>query len=109
MKMTKLTLAAVAAMMVTTGSFAAETYTVTFANNRIDPAELRVPAGQAFELLVKNADTTPEEFESHDLDLEKLVPSGQEVTFSIEALEPGRYMIFGEFHQATAQGAIVVE
>jgi plastocyanin len=105
----RLVVAALAVVGAATFALAEETYNVSFINNRIEPAELNVPAGQAFELVVKNADATPEEFESHDLDLEKLIPSGQEVTFSIEALEPGRYAIFGEFHQATAQGAIVVE
>ena len=104
-----LVVAALAVVGAATFALAEETYNVRFIDHRIEPAELNVPAGQAFELVVKNADTTPEEFESHDLDLEKLIPSGQEVTFSIEALEPGRYAIFGEFHQATAQGAIVVE
>jgi hypothetical protein len=88
---------------------AGESYAVTFKDNRLDPAELRVPAGIAFELLVRNADATPEEFESEDLDLEKVILGGAEARFDIDALEPGRYKIFGEFHPDTAQGEIVAE
>ncbi len=88
---------------------AGESYLVVFTDNRLDPAELHVPAGAPFELVVRNADATPEEFESHDLDLEKVIPGGTEARFDIDALEPGRYEIFGEFHPDTAQGVIVAD
>jgi plastocyanin len=77
--------------------------------NRFEPAELRVPAGQRVKLVVHNQDSTPEEFESHDLNREKVVPPGAKVTIFIGPLKPGRYKYYGEYHEATAKGVIVAE
>jgi plastocyanin len=84
-------------------------YVLTFREYKLEPAELEVPAGKAFTLLVKNADPTVEEFESDDLALEKIIAGGSEAVFTIEALEPGRYYVFGEFHEDTAAGHIVAK
>jgi plastocyanin len=78
-------------------------------NHRFEPAQLKVPAGQRIKLVVHNQDTTPEEFESHDLNREKIVPGGAKVSLFIGPLKPGRYAFFGEFNEATAQGAVVAE
>ena len=56
-----------------------------------------------------NQDSTPEEFESHDLNREKVVPPGAKATIYIGPLKPGRYKFFGEYHEATAKGVIVAE
>ncbi len=77
--------------------------------NRFEPAELRVPAGQRVKLVVHNQDSTPEEFESHDLNREKVVPPGARATIYIGPLKPGRYSYYGEYHEATAKGVIVAE
>ncbi|MDQ6685072.1 MAG: cupredoxin domain-containing protein, partial [Pseudomonadota bacterium] len=45
-------------------------------NHRFEPGELKVPAGQRIKLVIDNRDDTPEEFDSHDLNREKLVPPG---------------------------------
>jgi hypothetical protein len=84
-------------------------YVMTFKDNKLEPVELQVPAGKEFKLLVKNADQTPEEFESEDLKLEKIIAGGSEAEFTIKALEAGRYEVFGEFHEDTAKGHIVAE
>jgi hypothetical protein len=84
-------------------------YVMTFKDNKLEPVELQVPAGKEFKLLVKNADQTPEEFESEDLKLEKIIAGGSEAEFTIKALEPGRYEVFGEFHEDTAKGHIVAD
>ena len=84
-------------------------YVMTFKNNKLEPAELEVPAGKEFKLTVKNADQTPEEFESEGLELEKVIAGGTEAQFTIKALEPGRYKVFGEFHEDTATGHIVAK
>ena len=86
-----------------------DSFILTFKNNKLEPAELKVPAGKDFKLTVKNADQTPEEFESEDLKLEKVIAGGAEAEFTIKALEAGRYEVFGEFHEDTATGKIVVK
>lgn len=84
-------------------------YVITIKDHKLDPSELEVPTGVEFSLLVKNADGTPEEFESEDLDLEKIIPGGADARFSLGPLEPGSYDVFGEFHEDTARGKIIVK
>jgi hypothetical protein len=78
-------------------------------NHRFEPTEVKVPAGQRIKLIVHNQDATPEEFESHSLNREKVVPGGTKASIFIGPLQPGRYTFFGEYNEATAQGAIVAE
>lgn len=73
------------------------------------PATLEIPAGQKVRIRIINQDPTPEEFESFELNREKLVVgNGQTVVF-IGPLEPGEYPFFGEFYPKTAQGVVVVK
>jgi len=88
---------------------AQETYTIVFKNHRIVPDVLQVPSGQKIKLIVDNQDPTPEEFESHSLNREKVIPGKSKATIFIGPLKPGSYEIFGEFHQDTAQGRIVAK
>lgn len=78
-------------------------------NHVFEPAELKVPAGQRVKLVVHNQDSTPEEFESHSLNREKVIPGGAKGTVFIGPLKPGRYSFVGEYHEATAKGVIVAE
>lgn len=78
-------------------------------NHQFQPAELKVPAGEKFKLIVKNQDATPEEFESHELNREKVIPGGSKASILIGPLKPGSYPFFGEFHEATAQGKLIAE
>lgn len=78
-------------------------------NHRFEPAELKVPAGQRVKLVVHNQDSTPEEFESHALNREKVIPAGATATVYVGPLKTGRYTFFGEYHEATAKGVLVAE
>jgi plastocyanin len=78
-------------------------------NHVFEPAELKVPAGRRVKLVVHNQDSTPEEFESHSLNREKVIPAGAKGTVFIGPLKPGRYTFVGEYHEATAKGVIVAE
>ena len=78
-------------------------------NHRFEPAELKVPANQRVKLTVHNQDTTPEEFESHALNREKVIPGGAKAVLFIGPLKPGRYTFLGEYNEATAQGVVVAE
>ena len=82
-------------------------FTLSIKDHRFEPAELKVPAGQKFKLVVKNLDPTAEEFESHDLKREKVIPGKSETTLVIGPLKPRTYKFIGEFHQKTAKGSIV--
>jgi high-affinity iron transporter len=83
--------------------------TLVFHNHRFEPDHIQVPAGKKFELHVKNIDNTADEFESVDLNREKLVTPGQTITVFLGPLPPGQYKFFGDFHQDTAQGVLIAK
>ncbi len=83
--------------------------TLVFRNHRFEPARIDVPAHTKFKLMVKNTDDTADEFESTDLNREKLVAPGQTITVFLGPLDPGEYKFFGDFHQDTAQGVLIAK
>jgi Cupredoxin-like domain len=85
------------------------TVQLTIRNHRFEPAELPVPANVKVKLVVKNADDTPEEFESIELRREKVVPGGQEIIIFVGPLKPGTYEFFGDFHPQTARGHLIAK
>ena len=84
-------------------------FTLSIKEHRFVPAELQVPAGVKLKLLIKNEDSTPEEFESHELHREKVVPPGQQITVFVGPLDAGTYPFFGDFHQDTARGKLIAK
>lgn len=84
-------------------------YSLTIKNHQFTPSELRVPSGKKIKLAVNNLDSAPEEFESHDLNREKVIPGKTKATIYIGPLTPGKYTFIGEFHKDTAHGTIVAE
>jgi Cupredoxin-like domain len=78
-------------------------------NHRFQPSELKAPANRPITLTVRNLDPTPEEFESRTLRVEKVVAGNSEITIQLRPLSPGRYRFYGDFNQATAQGALTAE
>ncbi len=84
-------------------------FTLAIRDHKFAPAELRVPVGKKIKLIIDNQDATAEEFESHALNREKVVPSNSKVPVFIGPLQPGRYSYVGEFNPKTANGVIVAE
>ena len=82
---------------------------LTIENNRFQPEELKVKAGAPFVLVITNKDKGPEEFESHDLRIEKVIPAGKTVRLKMPALKAGSYRFVGEYHEKTAKGRIIAE
>ena len=82
---------------------------LTLRDHRFEPAELKAPAGGPLEITLRNEDRTAEEFESRELKVEKVVAGGKSIVIRLRALQPGRYKFYGEFHEKTAQGVLVVE
>ena len=83
--------------------------TLAIDQHKFTPEELKVKAGQPFVLVITNKDATPEEFESKELRVEKVVPGNKTLKLRIPALKAGTYKFFGEYHEATAKGRIVAE
>lgn len=73
------------------------------------PAEFEVPAGVKVRLHIINEDDTPEEFESYELNREKVIPGKSMTVIFIGPLKPGEYPFFGEFYPKTAQGKVIAK
>ena len=97
-------------ILMASNTFAAEKeFLVQIKDHKFEPAQIEVPANEKFKLIVENLDATLEEFESNDLKKEKLISGGKKVSIIISPLKSGEYKFFGDFHQKTAQGKIVVK
>jgi len=73
------------------------------------PAEVVIPANVKVKLLVINQDPTPEEFESYELNREKVIVGNGKAIIFVGPLDPGEYPFFGEFNMSTALGKIIAE
>ena len=62
-----------------------------------------------YHVTVENKDATPEEFESHDFDVEKVIAGGQSAIIRLQPLDAGPYRFYGEYHEDTAKGVLVAE
>ena len=82
---------------------------ITIKDHLFYPAELLVPADTKIKLLIYNNDPTPEEFESYELNREKIITGNSRAVVFIGPLKPGTYPFFGEFYPKTAQGKILVQ
>ena len=83
--------------------------TISIKDHKFEPAEVKVPAGKAIKLTVKNLDSTAEEFESKPLKIEKVLAPGAKSSVVINPLKPGEYAFFDEFHPDTSRGKIVAK
>ena len=84
-------------------------FSIVIKDHRFTPAEITVPAGIKVKLVIDNQDATPEEFESHDLNREKVIAGKSKGTVFIGPLKAGKYPFVGEFNEATAKGTIIAE
>jgi hypothetical protein len=86
---------------------AAEEFILTIQNHRFEPETLKIPTGQKVKIMVVNKDATPEEFESYELNREKIIKGNSSGVVFVGPLDPGTYPFFGEFNMGTAKGQIV--
>jgi hypothetical protein len=84
-------------------------FALTLRDHTFTPAEITVPAGVKVKLVVDNQDAGPEEFDSHALNREKVIPGKSKATIFIGPLAPGRYPFIGEFNATTARGEVVAQ
>ncbi len=73
------------------------------------PSEIIVPSNTKIKLLIYNRDDTSEEFESYELNREKVIMGKRKAVIFIGPLLPGEYPFFGEFNPKTAQGKVIAE
>jgi len=84
-------------------------FTLRIKNHLFEPDELVIPANRKVKLIIHNDDLSPEEFESYELNREKIIMGKRKGTVFIGPLPPGVYPYFGEFHPETALGKIIAQ
>lgn len=84
-------------------------YVITLKNEQFTPKDLVIPVDQKVKITVKNEDKRPAEFESHDLNREKIISAGGEVTVFVGPVKAGTYHYFDEFNQDKAKGTITAK
>ena len=105
-----LRLIAAALLTASLGAFAADgDINVVIENHKFTPDRVEVPAGKKVKLVIENKDATPEEFESKQLNREKVIPGKSTGTVFIGPLKAGEYKFVGEFNEKTANGVIVAK
>lgn len=90
-------------------SAGAPVFEIEIRNHLFIPSEFTIPANTKVKLVVYNRDATPEEFESYELNREKVIVGNRKATIFIGPLPAGEYPFFGEFYPETAQGKVIVE
>jgi hypothetical protein len=82
---------------------------ITLQNHVFQPTEIHFPSHQKAEIVVKNLDPTPEEFESGALNIEKVIAGQSEGRVHIRPTEHGHYTFVGEYHEKTARGVLIAD
>ncbi len=82
---------------------------ISIKDHKFIPDEIRAPTNRRIKLVVHNLDDTIEEFESMDFNREKIVPPNKKVNILLAPLKAGKYNFYGEFHQDTAKGILIIE
>lgn len=82
-------------------------FRLTLEDNLFFPSRLEIPAGTKIKLIIINLDSTPEEFDSFDLNREKVIFPHRQAVIYIGPLKPGEYEFFGEYNPNTARGVLV--
>jgi len=84
-------------------------HSIVIKDHKFDPEEVTIPAGTRVRLQVKNMDATPEEFESKQFKVEKVIAGNSEAAIMVGPLKAGTYIFFGDFHENTAKGKLIVQ
>lgn len=85
------------------------TYELSMRDGHFTPAQLVVPAGQRFKIVLKNIGQGPAEFESTPLRVEKVLSPGVTTFVVIHPLRPGHYPFFDEFNPQLPEGGILAQ
>jgi hypothetical protein len=85
------------------------TYMITLQNHRFTPAEIHVPTGKPFFVVVTNANGADDEFEMLFPALEKTILPGQQGKVRIRPLAKGRFPFFGDADPDNERGAFISE
>lgn len=96
-----------AALVLPAGARADQTVQLGMTDRGFEPAELAGGAGERLKIEVTNRTAAAMEFESFELNRERVVQPGQTVSIYVSGLEAGRYEFFDDFNTAR-RGVLVV-
>jgi hypothetical protein len=104
-----LVLAAFSPAEVTHAEEAMPVFSIKALGGILEPAMIEVPAGMRFKIEIENEGIDPVEFECTELHLEKVLAGGAKSYVVINALKPGTYAFFDDFHPDTGKVHVVVK
>lgn len=84
-------------------------FRLTLENHVFTPSELAIPANEKVKIVIQNNDDTAEEFDSFDLNRERVIFAHRNATIFVGPLPAGKYEFFGEYHPNSARGVVIVE
>lgn len=84
-------------------------YHIAIKNHLFYPEKIVIPANKKIKLIINNQDENIEEFDSFDLNREKVIFPNQQAVIFIGPLPVGEYSFFGEYHPHSARGKVVVK
>lgn len=82
-------------------------YHLELKNHLFYPAQIIIPANKKVKLVIHNRDDSVEEFDSFDLNREKVIFPKQKSIIFIGPLPVGEYYFFGEYHPNSARGKVI--
>ena len=83
-------------------------YAMTIGAKSFQPGSLTVKSGVKIKLVVSNASSKTAEFESSDLNREKVIAAGSSTVVYIGPLAPGSYGVFDDFNPSV-KGQIIAK
>lgn len=98
-----------AAMLAPTMADEMPVFSIQFKDGAMTPLRLEVPAGKPFRIELHNTGTSPAEFESTELHLEKILAAQSSSFVVIRGLDPGEHKFFDDFHPGTPQGVLLAK
>ncbi|HKB58756.1 MAG TPA: cupredoxin domain-containing protein [Gallionellaceae bacterium] len=102
-------LAPAAAAAADEGQTPVRDYHLVIKNHRWNHDTVVIPADTKVRFLLENQDDTPEEFDSRDLNVEKVLMGHSKGQVYIGPLKAGRYKFQGEYHPTHAQGVVIAK
>ncbi len=84
-------------------------YEITLQDHHFTPAEIHVPTGKPFIVVITNSNDGPDEFEMLFPALEKPLQPGEQGKVKVRPLRPGRFPFFGESDPDNETGAFISE
>jgi len=97
-----------ACLSITSAWAARPEFIITIKDHLFYPARLVIPENTKVRLVIVNQDNTPEQFDSFDLNREKVIFAGKKSVVYVGPLSAGNYHFFGEYHPNSARGVVIV-